>query len=736
MPATLFYMDAGCYSFGVLSFAATMPTQQELLLQECLDQFARQLVEGLFADRAALKERIDDRLVKENSADRRKSLTLLSERVGNTWSQFCETLHEHLVHHALIKSGLLDQDDEGDSGNQVAALKLVDDEQMESDLALSGFSARMIGGVGDVLGDFEGRINRLIKRGDDEESRNPLDHGVLVAALKPALDGIAPEADVRRAFLVMLDPVLAAQIKKQFVEARDWLVDQGVEPLARVRAARPANASGGGETADGMLGALQQFMQNAAAGGQGGAGQGGGPLAGGGNMVAVPAAMLESLNRLQSLDLSALQSGAALEAGAGTSNVLRELRQHDAVRSLPPIEAVTIDIVATLFDFIFDDALVPDSVKALVGRMQIPLLKVAMLDKSFFSNKEHPARALLNEISRASIAAGKDLAHGDPVFEKIRAVVNRVLAESEKEQGIFAELLPEVRALVVEQETKGDQIAEKTRQVAEQQERSEAAEVEAGDAFVRILEGGMKDDVPSHISDFLTRKYPLVMKRALLNGGTAGVAWALATQTLSDLLWTMTPKENPEDRKRLITLLPDLLRRLNAFFDKVGVTAEEKAPFIDALAQLHSKVIKGSRKGPAEPATLALPTGGRVASQGMAPSVVVTRVMQDDGVEVETMTVSGRPAGSRPTKRLDVNSIQRGDWVEFIADNGETLRARLSWTSPSRGVLLFTNPQSSRAVSISPEAMAIQLKKGQAKILGNDPMLERALGKTMESLKN
>ena len=732
-----------------------MASQQEQILHECIDLFTRQLVEGLHADGAKVKQAIDERLVNETNADRRKVLSTLKERVDASWRPFCQKLHERLVQEAERKAGFGDQE-ENDSGLEVSGLKLIDDEQMESELALSGFCSRVMASAGEVLGDFAGRVNTLATRSDgDDELKNPLETSVFVTALKPSLDILVPESDLRRSFLVILNPVLSENLKREFGLARDWLMDQGVEPLQRVRQSASRSGGGGGEDVpEGMMGMLQQFLQNASGGFGGGGGDGGGGSSGGGfgggapGMISVPASVLESLNRLQSLDLSAVQSGMPLDA-SGTNNVLRELRQHDSVRALPPIEAVTIDIVATLFDFIFDDGLVPDSVKALVGRLQIPLLKVAMLDKSFFSNKEHPARALLNEISRASIAAGKDLSQGDPIFEKIKEVVNRVLAESEKEAGVFAELLPEIKALVAEQEVKSDRLAEKSKQVAEQQEQSEIAESAAGEAFIRILEGGIGDDVPPHIADFLTRKYPLVMKRALLGGGTSGAAWAVATKTLSDLLWSMTPKATPEDRQRMVSLLPDLLRRLNAFFDKVGVSPEEKGAFIDALAQQHSKVIKGLRKMPdkkpagekgeksgkegetahADLSPLALPASGVVASQNMAPTVVVTRVMQEDGVEIETMSVSGKAAGSRPTRNLSVSSIKRGDWVEFLTENGDSLRARLSWTSPQRGVMLFTNPQSSKAVSISPEAMAIQLKRGQAKILGDNPMMERAITK-------
>jgi hypothetical protein len=60
-----------------------------------------------------------------------------------------------------------------------------------------------------------------------------------------------------------------------------------------------------------------------------------------------------------------------------------------------------INLIALLFEFIRNDRSVPDAFKALIARLQIPLLKVAVLDKSLFSRASHPARRLLNEIAAA-----------------------------------------------------------------------------------------------------------------------------------------------------------------------------------------------------------------------------------------------------------------------------------------------------------------------------------------------
>jgi hypothetical protein len=62
-----------------------------------------------------------------------------------------------------------------------------------------------------------------------------------------------------------------------------------------------------------------------------------------------------------------------------------------------------INLVSMLFDFILDDDDLPMAMKALLGRLQIPLLKVAIIDKSFFNAEKHKARQLLNLLSKAGI---------------------------------------------------------------------------------------------------------------------------------------------------------------------------------------------------------------------------------------------------------------------------------------------------------------------------------------------
>jgi len=97
---------------------------------------------------------------------------------------------------------------------------------------------------------------------------------------------------------------------------------------------------------------------------------------------------------------------------------LRDFRQKNNHQA-SILDNQIIDIVSILFDFFLDDEMLPDPVKVLIGRLQIPILKAALIDNNFFNLQKHPARRLLDEISRASIGWGNDITQEKILIEKI-----------------------------------------------------------------------------------------------------------------------------------------------------------------------------------------------------------------------------------------------------------------------------------------------------------------------------
>jgi hypothetical protein len=64
------------------------------------------------------------------------------------------------------------------------------------------------------------------------------------------------------------------------------------------------------------------------------------------------------------------------------------------------------------------------------------------------------------------------------------------------------------------------------------------------------------------------------------------------------------------------------------------------------------------------------------------------------------------------------------------------VRARLTWISPQKGVYLFTNALGvGNAISISPEALAEQLRRGEARLLDSAPLVDRAVDSMLANLR-
>ena len=110
----------------------------------------------------------------------------------------------------------------------------------------------------------------------------------------------------------------------------------------------------------------------------------------------------------------------------GASSILRDLKTNNAFGEMSQHQDNTIDIVAMLFDYILDDKNIPDRMKVIIGRLQIPILKVVLIDKTFFSKKRHPARSLLDTLSRAALGLNDECDQiADAIYDKADSIVQK-----------------------------------------------------------------------------------------------------------------------------------------------------------------------------------------------------------------------------------------------------------------------------------------------------------------------
>lgn len=507
-----------------------------------------------------------------------------------------------------------------------------------------------------------------------------------------------------------------------------FLVGRGVLPQLRrsysrgQRAEKEARGALGADSGD-LFNLLQRLIASppgtaASVGGMSGS-AGGFALGHTVSMATMAAAMEQAMATLDRLQHAPL--GAAV---APTTSVLREFRQSDVGQGLGHVDAVRVDIVATLFDFIFDDPAIADPIKALVARLQIPVLKVAMLDKSFFSSKAHPARRLLDGFSRAAARCGPGAGHDDPLYARIAAIIDRVQSEFAHDARLFDVLCGELEEFLDRQEAEADARAEQAAPLVAEREKREMAAVAADAALATWLSGSL----PSAVTDLLTHEWRALLVHHYVNDDHVG--WEAALNNAADLVASVQPLSSAQARMQLATRLPVLVKSIHDGLDRIKVAMERRMALIDSLFSLHAAVLRGA----APVVTMALPqTPAEIQPEIVSESIEAgdTRLDSVSLVDADRVPVPESDSAAQQ----DVDDLRRGDWVEFVMGDAGAVRYRLSWISPERGILLFTNPQSPRAISVAPAALALQIERGEAAIVPVKPIFDRAVHRALEALK-
>jgi hypothetical protein len=419
----------------------------------------------------------------------------------------------------------------------------------------------------------------------------------------------------------------------------------------------------------------------------------------------------------------------------GTHNVLRDLQESPLGAKANQLESMTIELVAMLFDFVFETRDLPDGIKALLARLQIPVLKAAMLDGAFFAKKSHPARLLVNAMAQAGLGWSPVMGQEDPLYRTIDRIVHAVLDRFSDNLALFDELREDLERFLADEERAAEATIQSSADEINQRDRRQIAAVVARSEIERRIESY---PIPKFLASFMRVQWQAALEHLYLTQGEDSESWGQAVATLEDLVWSVQPKKTSEDRKHLVALLPSLLKRMSAAVHSVEWASDERERFMSNLVEAHAAAVKPSLSA------VPLPTAA-VAEQAKAEAVVAKAAGDDVAAAkaealAEAMTqAEPAPAAPEPEVLDDqyleiARSLDRGMWIEFESDDGQLAFAKLAWVSPLRGTYLFTNRQGQKALSMTAEELAERFRDDKARLVEAEPLLDRALASVVAQM--
>jgi hypothetical protein len=651
-------------------------------------------------------------------------------------------------------------------------MSLVDDDELEDSLAVSNMISKAESRFARELYAMSQRFAYVIGSGNVDDSiaqHTPLAPSVLCNAFQTAMADIPVELPVKLVVYKLFDRHVMHYIGGLYDEINLLLGRAGIitklTPKVRRNPVAPAlRGDGGGESylaSDSsymssnssalsaattteeavqaeLFATLQQLLNLRRSSTVGGS-----SLLTSNLMLAPPAGnvpvvdtgeLLGALSAIQQSNVVMLPQGRQVnrpltpdEMRARLVSDLQIARDGQVIRSLGDADNDTIDVISMIFEFILDDYSLPDAMKALISRLQIPMLKVAIIDKTFFSQKVHPARRLLNSLAQAAVGWNDsgDRAN-DTLYNKIEQIVKRVLNEIHDDPGLFSEL-EEDFSTWWQKEQQGAKIAEqRTNQITKGKEQLKSAKQIVSEELNKRLRD--QQVVPEAVMSILEDGWKDVLLLVYLREGSESKAWSEALELVDRLLWSVQPKSEYAERQQLLRGIPELLRNIRERLNSISFDQHKMAKLFKELQNCHIGVLRGGD-------TSLMHTAGTMPVSQHEIHFPDSQLKVDSGSQLTEMTDEAISENDEFTKQAV--ELETGEWLEII-DGNSKMRVKLSWKSKVTDTYIFVNRKGMKALELTTVGLARRLREGSAKMveLSARPIMDRALDAMLNALKN
>lgn len=393
---------------------------------------------------------------------------------------------------------------------------------------------------------------------------------------------------------------------------------------------------------------------------------------------------------------------------------LRDVFNAPSALNLTVVERNTIELLARMFDYILADISLSDDVKSMLAQLQFPVLRVALSDKEFFLRESHPARTLIDMLGSSGIILDRVSQQLDPLLGVIGDVVERVQHEFETQIDFFSDVVSDLENFLKDEEQKAEQAISLPVKTALSEEKMRIArEFAAHDVAIRVETG----EVAGFLETFLLDQWIRILTIAHSVKDEKPHALENALKTMDDLIWSLKPKNSPEERKELITKLPSMLSLLNAWLNAIRWDEPERVLFFSKLSERHAAMARAPLElSPRRQLEIAVNIAQRASNRRLDRFVTGRRDQADEDASKQ------------------VEALERGTWLDFTDDDDHVTRYKLAWISPKRTGFIFTNRQGLQAFSMSAEELMTKCRDGLVTTILENSLVDRALTYALRDL--
>jgi len=366
-----------------------------------------------------------------------------------------------------------------------------------------------------------------------------------------------------------------------------------------------------------------------------------------------------------------------------------------------------ISIVGKFIDFVNAETYESPSMTEVMGKIQIPLVKLAFTDNQFLDSKDHPAKRILNLLDRISVTTGKNGNISDPETQNtIKKIVRLFSYDTEQTQESYKEIVNDLKEIVIPIEKRklqniqrvqenceaGTRILQSKRQV-ENLVNARIANKKVPRLVVELLDAGWKH---------------LIILGFIKNGSDNGLGHT-AIQVIDALLNLLGTEA--ETNQSTNNQGQQLIDYIEFFLPSVGVDVQKRAQIMRELtACLVGQGYPQVKKSP-------------------------------------EMIFINRTESEKSSKHIDVapklaiwlekaKQIKVSDWLLVHFSDQRLEPVNLVWSDNETSQYVFTNRQGLKSLTLSTTKLAELLRKGLAQQIENpdSPLTDRVTNRMLQEM--
>ncbi len=602
------------------------------------------------------------------------------------------------------------------------ALELMGDDQMRENVELMRLQQLVAHQVEAELTDLNSLVSSVQGLQSVQPDRNPLRPEIYVRSLRTVLQQSPVPHAVRARWMVSFGEALGPELARVYRELALWLREQGVAdaryhatPSAETPAAATLN-----------INELRQLLS--------------------GELVEVPPAKPAAPERPPEFSVTLPAAFQALKNKKELEEVIKRVKQRQPSEPRAAAQAIAQEVVKLMVENIASDARLLPPVQASVRELEPALMRLAHDDPRFFSDRKHPARRLLDELTQRSLAWQSVDTPGFAAFvEPLQQAVEVLRTTQVEGAAPFEFALNTLGEAWGELQHRDRHHREKAvRALLQAEQRNLLADRIAKEMRNRPDVAG----APREIIAFVAGPWSQVMAQARLLDTSGSPDPAGFTSLVTDLVWSAQPRVAATQSARLAKLAPVLIERLRQGLASIDFPATATQRFLAHLAQAHREALQAA-SAEALPAASLLTSlsreelesmmGESVTGEGAGAWLAPSEAQHSGFIDThqtlapKPLFQSTQPAGfndTQPDSReatpdIPVAELQPGAWVEMMTPNGWA-RCQVTWASP-HGTLFMFSGASGQPQSMTKRLLGKMLHGGTLRLVSGQALVDGAL---------